>query len=569
MTSPTRRPAPNPVAVADTAAADEPRDAPGLPAPPLTTSSWPPTAGPPLLDLTVGQALREAAAEAPGTVALVEGVANAADRRRWTYAEVLEQSEGVARSLLTTLAPGDRLAVWAPNLPEWVLLEFGAALAGVTLVTVNPALRADELRHVLGHSRANAVFMVPEYRGNDMVGMLRSLRPDLPGLRTVVLADEWDAFVGSGTSHRAPLPDPSSDDPAQIQYTSGTTGTPKGATLHHRGVVNNTRLYADRFGLPVGGVQISAMPLFHTAGCVLSVMGALAVRGTLVLPPAFDPALVLTLLEEEGAEALLGVPTMLLALLENGRFGCTDLSRLRRVMSGGAVVPPDLVRRAETEMGAVVNVAFAQTEASPVITQTAPGDALKDRTDTLGRPLPHTEVRIVDPARGGVLPVGVVGELVTRGYHVMTGYHNDPAGTAAAIDDDGWLHTGDLASMDERGYCRIEGRLKDMIIRGGENIYPREIEMVLFSHPDVADVAVVGVPSVVWGEQVAAFVRMAAGRPLDPTVLAGYCRERLAPHKTPQHWVAVESFPLTGSGKVRKYALRDSFVATRGTEGVA
>jgi fatty-acyl-CoA synthase len=353
----------------------------------------------------------------------------------------------------------------------------------------------------------------------------------------------------------------SPDAPAQIQYTSGTTGFPKGAVLHHRGVVNNARLYTARLGLERGSVFLSAMPLFHTAGCVMSVLGAAVTRGTLILPPYFDPGLMLELIAAERAEMLLGAPTMFIMMLDHPDLATTDISSVRQLLTGGAVVPPALVSRVEAEFGAPLSIVFAQTEASPVITQTAPQDTAGDRAHTLGRPLPQTEVKIVDPASGQTVAPGVTGELCTRGYHVMTGYFRDLEKTAAAIDADGWLHTGDLASMDERGYCQIGGRLKDMIIRGGENIYPREIEQVLFEHPAVADVAVVGVPDAKWGEQVAAFVRPAPGRTPDPGELFAYCREHLAPHKTPRYWTVLEEFPQTPSGKIQKFVLRERFLA--------
>jgi acyl-CoA synthetase (AMP-forming)/AMP-acid ligase II len=272
----------------------------------------------------------------------------------------------------------------------------------------------------------------------------------------------------------------------------------------------------------------------------------------------------LDLVESERAECVIGVPTMHIGVLDHPGLAATDVSSVRLLFTGGAVVPPALVKRVEAAFGAPLCIVFAQTEASPVITETAPGDATADREETLGRPLPHTEVKIVDVTTGDTVAPGVVGELCTRGYHVMTGYLDNPEATAAAIDADGWLHTGDLASMDERGYCRIGGRLKEMIIRGGENIYPREIEQVLFEHEDVADVAVVGIPDPVWGEQVAAVVRPAAGRTPDPDVLFAYCRERLAPHKAPRHWRIVDAFPLTPSGKIKKYVLRDELIADLG-----
>jgi len=314
-------------------------------------------------------------------------------------------------------------------------------------------------------------------------------------------------------------------------------------------------------GGTAGDVWINPMPLFHTAGCVLLTLGPLQHLASQVLMPVFDAALQLELIESERATLLVGVPTMLMALLEHADLGRRDLSSLRLVVSGGATVPPEVVREIEARLGAPFSIIFGQTESSPLITSVRLGDGPEDRTTSLGQPLPQTEVKIVDPATHAVVPLGVVGELCTRGYLVMQGYFENPEATAAAIDAEGWLHTGDLGSMDERGYCRIAGRLKEMIIRGGENIYPREIEHLLLTHPAVADVAVVGVPDPKWGEQVAAFVRPAPGQTPTAEDLFVFCREHLAPHKTPRFWEFVEQLPLTPSGKVQKFLLRDRFVA--------
>ncbi|MGY1636905.1 AMP-binding protein [Geodermatophilus sp. SYSU D00742] len=530
----------------------------------LTSAYWPAERTGSVREETVGDLLRRTAERVPDTTALVEGVAGT-ERRRWSYDRLSSESERAARALLGRFAPGERVAVWANNIPEWIVLEMAAALAGLTLVTVNPALRADELRHVLGQSRASGLFLLHDYRGNPMADTLAAVQPDLPDLRESVLFDDWDRFCASGTPTEV-LPTVSPDDPAQIQYTSGTTGLPKGAVLHHRGITNNARLaYVETLDMRPGEATVNAMPLFHTAGCVLATLSAVASQGTQVLMPSFDPGLHLRLIEEEHSVGVAGVPTMLLALLAHPALPGTDTSSVRWALSGGAPVPPLLVRRMEQTLGVPMHIIYAQTEASPGITMTRSDDAADDRAETLGRPLPATEVRIVDPADGATVAPGRVGELCTRGYHVMTGYFDSPEQTAAVIDGDGWLHTGDLASMDERGYCRIAGRLKEMIIRGGENIYPREIEDVLFAHPGVAEVAVVGVPDPVWGEQVAAFVRPAAGsRPTEADLVA-HCRQHLAPHKTPRHWRFVDGFPLTGSGKIQKYRLRAEFSADRHT----
>ena len=344
-----------------------------------------------------------------------------------------------------------------------------------------------------------------------------------------------------------------------IQYTSGTTGFPKGALLHHYGVANNARLVALCRGAGPDGVDISPMPLFHTGGCVVGVLGSIQTRRTLVLMSAFEPDLLLDLIESEHAEYLFGVPTMLVALLEAQQTKPRDLSSLKVVASGGATVPVDLVKRIERELGASLSIAFGQTETSPAITMVKLDDSPVDKSESLGRPLAHTEVKIIDPDTGATLPIRETGELCTRGYLVMKGYFDNEEATSATIDAEGWLHTGDLCSMDARGYCYVEGRLKDMIIRGGENIYPREIEECLFTHPAIAEVAVVGIPDARWGEQVAAFLRFNEGRSARAAELHDYIRESLASHKTPKIWVSVEQLPLTASGKIQKYMLKDLY----------
>jgi fatty-acyl-CoA synthase len=514
----------------------------------------------PVLETTVGGVLREAAERAAGAAALVEGSADPRERRRWSYGDLLADSERVARALLGRFAPGDRVAVWAPNCPEWVLLEFGAALAGLTLVTVNPALRADEVAYVLAQSRAHGVVHAPAYRGASLADMLEGARGGLPDLREVISLADWDGFVGSASATER-LPEVEPDDAAQIQYTSGTTGFPKGAVLRHRGITNNGRICAQILRAEPGDVWVNPMPLFHTAGCVLLTLGPVQHLATQVVVPGFEPGLVLSLIESEHSAMFAGVPTMLLALLGHPGFSGTDFSSVRCAFSGGSTVPPTVVERVESALGVPLTLTFGQTEASPCITQTWPDDSPDDRARTLGRPHPHVEVKIADPLTGEPAPAGTVGEILTRGYHVMKGYFDNPAATSEAIDAEGWLHTGDLGSADERGYCRIEGRLKEMIIRGGENIYPREVEQALHGHPAVADVAVVGVPDEHWGEQAAAFILRAPGHAATEGELAAYCRARLAAHKVPRHWVFTAAFPLTASGKVQKFVLREQFTS--------
>jgi fatty-acyl-CoA synthase len=530
----------------------------------LTISHFPPDTSEPVLDTTVGGILREAATEVPEAVALIEGVPDPAARRRWTYAELLAAAERAAYALRSRFEPGEQVAIWAPNIPEWVILEFGAALAGVTLVTVNPAYKPAELRYVLTQSKSSGLLMVPEFRGNPMAESLASVRGELPALRDVVDLTAFDEFLASGDAYAASggrLPDVTPDDPAQIQYTSGTTGFPKGARLGHRAITNNARLCMGRLGFGADDAWVNPMPMFHTAGCVVATLGPVQARGRIIIAPWFDPALFFDLVEQEGGTATLLVPTMLLTCLEHPTFPQRDLRNLRSVVSGGATVPAELVQRVEKEMGVTFDIVFGQTESGPVITQTFPTDAPEDTAGTLGRPLPQTEVAIRDVTGDGIVPIGEVGEICTRGYLVMQGYFEMPEATAAAISADGWLRTGDLGTMDERGYCRIAGRVKDMIIRGGENIYPREIEALLFGHPTVADVAVVGIPDERWGETVAAFVRPVAGMSVDPGELFDFCREHLAAYKTPRTWVLLDQFPTTASGKIQKYVLRDRLVA--------
>jgi fatty-acyl-CoA synthase len=534
----------------------------------LTTSHVPADTSETVLDTTVGGVLRSAAAAAPDAVALVEGLPDPAARRRWTYAALLAAAERAALALRSRFEPGEQVAIWAPNIPEWVIVEFGAALAGVTLVTVNPAYKPGEVRYVLTQSRASGLLMVPEFRGNAMAEALASVRTELPALREVVDLTAFDEFLASGDAFAAgggTLPDVTPDDPAQIQYTSGTTGFPKGARLAHRAITNNARFSMARLGFGPDDAWVNPMPMFHTAGCVVATLGPVQAGGRIVLAPWFDPALFFDLVEQEGGSATLLVPTMLLACLEHPTFAQRDLRTLRSVVSRGATVPAELVRRVEKEMGATFDIVFGQTESGPVITQTFPSDAPEDTAGTLGRPLPQTEVSIRSVADDAIVPIGQVGEICTRGYLVMQGYFEMAEATEAAISADGWLRTGDLGTMDERGYCRIAGRVKDMIIRGGENIYPREVEDLLFGHPAVADVAVVGIPDERWGETVAAFVRPAGGAAVEVAVavaeLFEFCREHLAAFKTPRTWVVVDQFPTTASGKIQKFVLRERLLA--------
>ena len=526
----------------------------------LTQSYTVGPAEPALRDLTIGAALSEVTARCPQRIALVAGTPDPALRRRWTYAELYQDSLTVARALRRRFEPGERVAVWAPNIPEWILLEYGCALAGVIMVTVNPSFQSDEIAYVLKQSRSAGIFVLPEFRGNRMMNHLEVVLDDCDELREVFRFDEWESFMASGADQSIELPAVKPSDACMIQYTSGTTGFPKGALLHHRGLINNGAHVADRMGVPEGGTYMGYMPLFHTGGCVAVVLGALARRSTLVLVEMFEPGLVLELMETYRANSMLGVPTMLIALIEHPDFNKRDLSSIQAICSGGATVPAPLVRRLEEELGAPFTIVFGQTECSPVASMTRSDDTLEDKANTLGGPMPHVEVKIIDPESGQTLPLNALGEYCTRGYHVMLEYFENPEASAKTVDEDGWLHTGDLCAMDERGYCKVEGRLKDMIIRGGENIYPRQIEDLLFRHPTVGDVAVVGLPSERMGEEIGAFLRAAPGHVISKEELFTYLREHLSPQKTPRYWFEVAEYPLTGSGKIQKFALRQQWL---------
>ncbi|HEY1822064.1 MAG TPA: AMP-binding protein, partial [Trebonia sp.] len=478
---------------------------------PLASAYWPAvTTGSAtgIRETTIGSILREAAGRAPGTTALIDGDPDRRDRRQWTYAELLAEAERAARALLTRFRPGERVAVWAPNSPEWVILEFAAALAGLTLVTVNPAYQGEELVHVLGHSEADGLFLADRFQDRDMHATLAEVRGRLPRLRDVLSFSEWEAFTAAGYNG-GDLPDVAPSSPAQVLYTSGTTGRPKGAVLTHRGLTNNARLAFEAAGIGPGDVEINPMPMFHVGGSALFTLGPVQATATHVLMPRFSPALELELIETHAVTLLCGVPTMLMALLGHPDLAKRDVSSLRRVFTGGAVSPPALARQVEETLGVTYMIGFAQTEAGCVISMATGADPAQDRAETLGRPLPYAEARIAGLRTNETASTGEVGELCTRGYLVMRGYLNAPEETAAAIDADGWLHTGDLGSMDERGYLRIAGRLKEMIIRGGENIYPREIEEVLIAHPAVADASVLGVADDYYGEVVGAAIRPA------------------------------------------------------------
>ncbi len=521
------------------------------------TSYISPDRSAPLLDLTCGDLLRRAAARAPDRTAFIEGAGTREGRRRYTYAELLAEAEAGARGLLQRFEPGEHVAIMAPNMPEWPLFQFSAALAGLVTVTVNPVLRPNEVRYILKQSDAVGIVVADRHRDEDLHTMVTALRPELPLVREILRLAAWDDISSAGDAARE-LPVVRPQDHVMIQYTSGTTGAPKGALLRHSSVVNSGHLIAERLKRGPEDVWLNPLPMFHTGGCVMGTLGAMASFGAQVVVAEFDPALVLRLIEEERATYALGVPTMVLALMEHPDFATRDHSSLRVFSSGATTVPPDLVRRIEEGFGVTYNMVMGQTESSSAIFMTRLDSTRLQKAETLGVPLLHWETMIADTAAQPVA-VGVQGEICCRGFGVMAGYYGMPEATEEAIDADGWLHTGDLGVMDADGYTRITGRIKDMIIRGGENIFPREIEDVLVTHEAIADAAVVGVPDERWGERPVAFLRLAGEtRPSDEELTA-FVRERIAAHKAPREWLVVDAFPLNATGKVQKFLLRELY----------
>jgi fatty-acyl-CoA synthase len=521
------------------------------------SSQWPADLSEPVLETTVGGVLEAAAAAFGDQPALSVAAPGQGIVGRWSYHDLLRESTAVATALLEHYRPGERVGLWAPNGQRWVALELAAGRAGLALVPINPAFRRDELVHVLRSADAKGLFTVAEFRGHAMRPTAEDARRDLPGLREVVDIDaDWNRLSagsgGSGSSAR--LPPVSPDDVAEVQFTSGTTGVPKGVVLTHRSVTNGPRFVFSRLALGPGATVVHAMPMFHTGGACLLTLGAIQAGAHHVLMETFDPGLWLELVESERADVIMGVPTMFHMMLGHPDAATRDLSSLKIVCAGGAGIAPTLMQALQTRLDARYAAVYGQTEGSGALAMSAPGDPPVDTATSLGRPLPNIEAKIVDVAGGQTVPFGRTGELCVRGVPVMLGYDGLPDETAATIDGDGWLHTGDLCRMSESGELHVAGRLKELIHRGGENISPVEIENVLSGHPDVDMVAVVGVPDEKWGEQIAAFVRP-SGDEVDGPALSEFVRERIAAFKRPRVWVAIDSFPLTPSGKIKKHEL--------------
>ena len=524
---------------------------------PYSASYIPADESKPTIDLTIGDLLRLAANQAGERTALIDGCGEPESRGRWTYTQLRDQAEAGARALLELFQPGEHVAIMSPNRPEWTFAQLSAALAGLVLVTVNPVLQPMEVRYILDQSDSVGVLVADEYRDQDLSALVNGLHEELPKLRQVIRLADWSNFSASGRETTV-LPAVASDDAVMIQYTSGTTGAPKGAVLRHFGVVNAGHFIAERLERRAGDVWLNPLPMFHTGGCVMGTLGTMASLGTQVMVRDFDPGLVLRLIEEERPIYALGVPTMVLALLEHPDFASRDTSSLQVFSSGASTVPPDLVRRIEANFGVTYNMAMGQTESSSVIFMTRLDSTTEQKAETLGVPLLQWETKVADE-QGEPVPIGTPGELCCRGWGVMTGYYKQPEASAEAIDAEGWLHTGDIGVMDADGYTRITGRIKDIIIRGGENLFPREIEDVLSTHPDLAEVAVIGVPDSKWGEQPVAFIRLAGDRRPDDAELVEFVREHIAAHKVPRQWFYVDNLPINAAGKVQKFLLRERY----------
>ncbi|MGW8946581.1 AMP-binding protein [Streptomyces koyangensis] len=524
------------------------------------------TSATPLLPDTIGASLARTVAAHPDREALVD----VASGRRWTYARFAEDVERLARALLARgVLKGDRVGIWATNCPEWVLVQYATARIGAIMVNINPAYRAHELAYVLRQSGTGLLVATPGHRTNDFRALVNEVREECPALReTAYLGEEsWTALLAAAdacppdalAAREAEL---SCDDPINIQYTSGTTGFPKGATLSHHNILNNGYFVGENVGYTEQDRICLPVPFYHCFGMVMGNIAATTHGACIVIPgPVFDPVTTLTAVAQERCTSLYGVPTMFIGELNLADFASYDLTSLRTGIMAGSPCPEEVMKRVVAEMHmAEVSICYGMTETSPVSTQTRGDDSLAHRTGTVGRVLPHLEVKVVDPGTGITVPRGEAGELCTRGYSVMLGYWEEPERTAEAVDPAGWMHTGDLAVLRPDGYVEIVGRIKDMIIRGGENIYPREIEEFLYTHPKIADVQVVGVPDGKYGEEVLACVipKQNAG-PLTLEELRAFCRDRLAHYKVPSRLQLLDAFPMTVSGKVRKIELRERY----------
>ncbi|WGD50177.1 AMP-binding protein [Bradyrhizobium sp. CB1650] len=546
--------------------------------------------GAPLIGKTIGALLDDVSATDGSREALVV----THQKIRWTYAELKSRSDAFASGLLVLgLQPGDRVGIWSPNCAEWTIAQFATAKAGLILVNINPAYRLSELEHVLRAVGCRALITATRFKSGDYIAMIRELAPELggangelqsarlPELRHVIaiagkhdgcLSFDWVMELGKQVGNgrlESVSATVQMDDAVNIQFTSGTTGLPKGATLSHHNLINNAFFVGEATGIEPGSRVCIPVPLYHCFGMVMGNLGCVTHGATMVYPSeSFDSLRTLETLEAERCNVLYGVPTMFIAQLNHCEFSRFDLSALRRGIMAGAPCPIEVMKEVASKMHmSEITIAYGMTETSPVSFQSSRDDPLELRVSTVGRIQPHLEVKIVD-RDGRILPRGEAGELCTRGYSVMLGYWNDEARTKEAIDEAGWMHTGDLATIDEEGYCRIVGRIKDMVIRGGENIYPREVEEYLYRHPEIQDVQVFGVPDEKYGEELCAWIIAKADAALDEDTIRKFCQDRISHYKIPRYIRFVETFPSTVTGKVQKFAMREAMIEefTRATK---
>jgi fatty-acyl-CoA synthase len=523
----------------------------------------------PLLGETIGANLRRIAATYPDREAVVDVPAG----RRWTYARLDADTDALARKLIAAgIEAGDRVGIWAPNCAEWVILQYATAKAGIVLVNINPAYRSSELGYALRQSGVRLLVSAESFKTSNYRAMVEEVRAGLDGLERIVYlgSPEWEALAATDTAAPGgadPLAEReaglSFDDPINIQYTSGTTGFPKGATLSHHNILNNGFFIGegchyneqDRVCIPV--------PFYHCFGMVLGNLACTTHGACIVIPSAgFEPAAALAAVQAERCTSLYGVPTMFIAELALPGFPTYDLSTLRTGIMAGSPCPVEVMKRVVSEMHMTeVTICYGMTETSPVSTQTRADDDMDRRVSTVGRVHPHVEVKVIDPATGLVLPRGATGELCTRGYSVMLGYWDDEAQTDSVIDAARWMHTGDLAVMDAAGYLNIAGRIKDMVIRGGENVYPREVEEFLYTHPAIEDVQVIGVPDAKYGEELCAWVKLRPGAELSLDELRQFCTGQIAHFKVPRYLRITDDFPMTVTGKVQKFVMREVSVS--------
>ena len=512
---------------------------------------------------TIGEELRAAAKDSPDLLALIQIKEDGSRGKVWTYAELYADAVDLAKVLAAKHEKGSRIAVWAPNYPEWVLIEFGSALAGLVLVTVNPSYQVDELKYILEQSQSRELYVANSFRGNPMRSIAEKAVSEMKEEITLVDVQDWDQIFARGDHNimvQNELPNVFPRDAAQIQYTSGTTGFPKGAKLHHQGLLNNAKSFQIRMSMKRGDNWLNCMPMFHTSGAGMATLGCLALRASHFIMERFDAKVWCQVVEREEINFLTAVPTMFVEILEEWRAGEFGVPKIKGMTSGGTNVPPSLVKEIKETFGVWIQIVYGQTETSPVISLAWSNDSLENLTNSVGQALPNVEVSIRDPQKKHVLPIGTTGEICCRGYNTMLEYHENDSATKETMDSNNWLYTGDLGSMDRQGYINVSGRVKEMIIRGGENIYPKEIENVLLENEAISEAAIVGIPDSKYGEIVGCFIKFEKDRHLSSEQLKKFIRAKISPQKTPAFWVEVDEWPLTGSGKIRKFVLREEYL---------